>query len=156
MMVSVPYWYHLIGINTVRYLQVSIPYWYLSIPQCCQVYSFGCKHMGFWLVVRLYRPMLGRTQNIRLFCITVWLHCQKYGFLLFNFGINNYYYQNFDPTASWLLLGCSNTRLIFFKYVSSVFCFFQVIISNYSWLTKKFNHALVYTIMIVYWQFDTL
>ncbi len=57
----------------------------LAREQCCQVYNFDRKHTAFWYVVQLYSPMLGRTQNIRLFSTTVQLHCQKYGFLLFSF-----------------------------------------------------------------------
>ncbi len=53
--------------------------------QCCQMYSFGHKHMAFWYVVQSYGPMLGCTQNIRLFSIAVRWHCQKYSFLLLSF-----------------------------------------------------------------------
>ncbi len=118
--------------------------------------------------------MLGRTQNIRHLNTTVWLHCQKYGVLIsasenwfsktslvgsMNFVLFFFFFviiiviQILIQVQSWLCWDAT-TQGTYFWYMSPIFVFSSN--NNYSWLTKKFNHTLVYSRMIVYWQIDKL
>ncbi len=102
---SLPTYYSILSVELWA-IKLAIDYFHMK--QCCLVYSFSHKCTAFWSVIRSYDPMLGHTQNIRIFSTTVRLHCRKYGSLLSSFEkqfSKTILLRSFNPFLLFTILG---------------------------------------------------